>query len=248
MATQAATAPDPAAGNLIASLGQMMKPGGGGQMSQQDVVQLLLKNMPQLTEYAKQGKLNDTQLSQVFIHYPLFSLLLSTTLYFAISIVTMRVIRQDANPDKRLSVASHTYPTRATTTSGQHSRTTKCTVCCATKQCIIIRHPFPFQGDLIPAGPFLSCSCCSFVFQSTPPIAPPANAGSSALKRKSPGDDITISASTSQGYQISTTLNITNPGPQAWPNSSAPGRPTLTGGLPAGRMSGVPSAKYASVL
>ena len=72
MATQATAAPDPAAGNLIASLGQIMKPGGGGQMSQQDVVQLLLKNMPQLTEYAKQGKLNETQMSQVFIRRLLF--------------------------------------------------------------------------------------------------------------------------------------------------------------------------------
>lgn len=69
-------------------------------------------------------------------------------------------------------------------------------------------------------------------------MATPTTTGSSALKRKSPGDDLPISATTSQGYQISATLNTTNPGPQAWPNSSAPGRPTLTGGLPAGRMSG----------
>ncbi|KAF8512396.1 hypothetical protein JB92DRAFT_2928303 [Gautieria morchelliformis] len=65
MASQAAAGPDSTAG-LIASLG-LMKPGGGGQMSQQDVVQLLIKNMPQLTEYAKQGKLNETQMNQVFI-------------------------------------------------------------------------------------------------------------------------------------------------------------------------------------
>lgn len=69
-------------------------------------------------------------------------------------------------------------------------------------------------------------------------MATPTTTGSSALKRKSTEEDLPISATTSQGYQISATLNITNPGPQAWPNSSAPGRPTLTGGLPAGRMSG----------
>lgn len=63
--------------------------------------------------------------------------------------------------------------------------------------------------------------------------------GTSALKRKSPGDDLPISASTNQGYGISATLNTTNPGPQAWPNGSPPGRPTLTGGLAAGRMSGM---------
>lgn len=74
MATQATAATDSSAGKLIASLGQVMKPGGGSQMSQQDVVQLLLKNMPQLTEYAKQGKLNETQMSQVFVRCLLFSL------------------------------------------------------------------------------------------------------------------------------------------------------------------------------
>jgi transcription initiation factor TFIID subunit 12 len=77
------------------------------------------------------------------------------------------------------------------------------------------------------------------LFQSTPPVPPPSNSGSSALKRKSPGDDLPIiSASSNQGYGISQTLSTTNPGPQAWPNSSAQGRPTLTGGLPAGRISG----------
>lgn len=73
MATQAAapTTSDVTAGNLIASLGQIIKPAapGGSQVSQQDVVQLLLKNMPQLTEYAKQGKLNESQMNQVRFYF-----------------------------------------------------------------------------------------------------------------------------------------------------------------------------------
>lgn len=63
MATHAAAAPE---GNLIASLGQMVKPGSGGPKTHEELVQLLLENMPKLTEYAKQGKLNETQMNQVF--------------------------------------------------------------------------------------------------------------------------------------------------------------------------------------
>lgn len=63
MATHAAAAADAAAGNLIASLGQI---GGGGPKTHDELVQLLLENMPKLTEYAKQGKLNETQMNQVF--------------------------------------------------------------------------------------------------------------------------------------------------------------------------------------
>jgi hypothetical protein len=87
MASQTAAGPDSTAGSLIASLGQIMKPGGGGQMSQQDVVQLLLKNMPQLTEYAKQGKLNETQMNQVFIPHLLYSSLSLPESYCIISIM-----------------------------------------------------------------------------------------------------------------------------------------------------------------
>ncbi|KAH9952435.1 hypothetical protein BGW80DRAFT_650498 [Lactifluus volemus] len=38
-------------------------------------------------------------------------------------------------------------------------------------------------------------------------------------------------------YPISATLNPTNPGPVAWPTAAA-GRPSLTGGLTAGRIAG----------
>ncbi|GJJ06143.1 hypothetical protein Clacol_000332 [Clathrus columnatus] len=61
-----------------------------------------------------------------------------------------------------------------------------------------------------------------------------------ALKRKSPGEDPTLSSSYGQP-QINSTLNVTDPGAQAWPNTSTPGRPTLTGGLPMGRMAGTPA-------
>jgi len=68
-----------------------------------------------------------------------------------------------------------------------------------------------------------------------PPAAP---SKPNPLKRKSMGDDPPITASSNQMHNINTTLSSTNPGPQAWPNTASQGRPTLTAGLPAGRLSG----------
>jgi len=49
------------------------------------------------------------------------------------------------------------------------------------------------------------------------------------------------SSNSKDTYPISQTLNATNPGPVSWPTSAA-GRPTLTGGITAGRVAGTPSA------
>jgi len=48
-------------------------------------------------------------------------------------------------------------------------------------------------------------------------------------------------ANSKEAYPISATLNPTNPGPVPWP-TAATGRPTLSGGITAGRIMGTPSA------
>ena len=57
----------------------------------------------------------------------------------------------------------------------------------------------------------------------------------SAFKSGSPAPVLT--STPGDGYPISQTLNTTNPGPVPWATAQQ-GRPTLTGGLSGGRMSG----------
>ncbi|KAH9059372.1 transcription initiation factor TFIID subunit A-domain-containing protein [Lactarius vividus] len=69
-------------------------------------------------------------------------------------------------------------------------------------------------------------------------------AGFSALKAttgSSPAPMLGESSNLKDTYPISQTLNPANPGPVPWAAIAA-GRPTLTGGLTAGRISGTPSA------
>ncbi|KAI9442326.1 transcription initiation factor TFIID subunit A-domain-containing protein [Lactarius indigo] len=66
----------------------------------------------------------------------------------------------------------------------------------------------------------------------------------SALKAttgSSPAPMLGESSNSKDTYPISQTLNAANPGPVSWAVSAA-GRPTLTGGLTAGRIAGTPSA------
>ncbi|KAI6000581.1 transcription initiation factor TFIID subunit A-domain-containing protein [Pisolithus albus] len=49
-----------------------------------------------------------------------------------------------------------------------------------------------------------------------------------------------LTSTTGDGYPISQTLATTNPGPVPWP-AAQQGRPTLTGGMTAGRISGTPA-------
>lgn len=60
------------------------------------------------------------------------------------------------------------------------------------------------------------------------------------LKTSSPGPVLASEVQNSQTvYAISPSLNVTNPGPVPW-NAAQQGRPTLTGGIAGGRMSGAP--------
>ncbi|KAL4074075.1 transcription initiation factor TFIID subunit A-domain-containing protein [Scleroderma citrinum] len=83
---------------------------------------------------------------------------------------------------------------------------------------------------------------------ATTPVKPTAQAAAttttisasttSAFKTGSPAPVLT--STTGDGYPISQTLSTTNPGAVAWPTMQQ-GRPTLTGGMASGRMSGTPS-------
>ncbi|KAG8214055.1 transcription initiation factor TFIID subunit A-domain-containing protein [Butyriboletus roseoflavus] len=65
-----------------------------------------------------------------------------------------------------------------------------------------------------------------------------STAPTSAFKSGSPAPVLT--STPGDGYPISQTLNTTNPGPVQWATAQQ-GRPTLTGGMNGGRMSGTPS-------
>ncbi|KAH7888864.1 transcription initiation factor TFIID subunit A-domain-containing protein [Phlebopus sp. FC_14] len=65
-----------------------------------------------------------------------------------------------------------------------------------------------------------------------------ASNNTSAFKSGSPAPVLTSTAG--DGYPISQTLNTTNPGPVQWATAQQ-GRPTLTGGITGGRVSGTPS-------
>ncbi|KAH9947573.1 transcription initiation factor TFIID subunit A-domain-containing protein [Amylocystis lapponica] len=69
-----------------------------------------------------------------------------------------------------------------------------------------------------------------------PTAIPPANP---AFKTSNPSPFLSASSPTDT-YPISSTPNINNPGPVPW-QSAHQGRPTLTGGIPSGRVSGTPA-------
>lgn len=56
------------AGNIITALGAAFKSQTGDPLSGEKIAQLLLQNMNQLGELAKQGKLNHQQIMQVRVH------------------------------------------------------------------------------------------------------------------------------------------------------------------------------------
>ena len=51
--------------NVITALGNAFKAQRGDPMSDEQIAQVLLQNMPQLGELARQGKLTQTQMSRV---------------------------------------------------------------------------------------------------------------------------------------------------------------------------------------
>ncbi|KAG6336623.1 hypothetical protein ID866_2462 [Astraeus odoratus] len=70
------------------------------------------------------------------------------------------------------------------------------------------------------------------------PTVTAATGTTSAFKTGSPAPVLT--SAPGDGYPISQTLSTTNPGPIVWP-ASQQARPTLTGGITGGRMSGTPA-------
>ncbi|KIJ68128.1 hypothetical protein HYDPIDRAFT_165832 [Hydnomerulius pinastri MD-312] len=73
---------------------------------------------------------------------------------------------------------------------------------------------------------------------TTPATAAASNGTTSAFKSGSPAPVLT--STPGDGYPISTTLNTTNPGPVQWA-ATQQARPTLTGGMSSGRVSGTPA-------
>ncbi|GBE80655.1 hypothetical protein SCP_0303730 [Sparassis crispa] len=65
-------------------------------------------------------------------------------------------------------------------------------------------------------------------------------AAPSPLKTMNPSPFLSATPSNESTYPISSTPSITNPGPVAW-QSAQQGRPTLTGGIPGGRVPGTPA-------
>ncbi|KAI9571138.1 transcription initiation factor TFIID subunit A-domain-containing protein [Boletus coccyginus] len=89
------------------------------------------------------------------------------------------------------------------------------------------------------ATPGASTSATTAAKTTTPASTAAVPAGTtSAFKSGSPAPVLT--STPGDGYPISQTLNTTNPGPVQW-GTAQQGRPTLTGGLSGGRMSGTPS-------
>ena len=59
----------PAAANIISALGQALKSQTGEPLHNDKIAHLLLQNMTQLSELARMGKLNKTQIEQVDSYY-----------------------------------------------------------------------------------------------------------------------------------------------------------------------------------
>lgn len=80
-----------------------------------------------------------------------------------------------------------------------------------------------------------------FMYVSPSQPVVPASAAltstTSAFKSTNPMPFLSASPS-NEGYPITSSPNITNPGPVQW---NTQGRPTLTGGIPSGRVSGTPA-------
>ncbi|TFY80898.1 hypothetical protein EWM64_g3114 [Hericium alpestre] len=150
------SSPAPTA-SIITALGQALQKPGDPLLTHDRIAQMLLQNMGQLGELAKQGKLNQQQIMQ---------------------------LKEYAEKHKS---------TIAAQSSAGTSRPTS--------------------------------------------LAPPH----AAYKGTSPTPMLGVTTATStEAYPISQTLNVQNPGQVAW-STMTQGRPTLTGGTAAGRMSSTPA-------
>ncbi|KAI0266727.1 transcription initiation factor TFIID subunit A-domain-containing protein [Gloeopeniophorella convolvens] len=141
-------------GNIITALGNAFKdPTSGAAMSNDRLAAVLLQNMNQLTDLAKQGKLNQQQIMQLRDYAD----------------------KHKPAPPKPTPLPTPAYPMLKSTAGTS---------------------PAPLMSETVSKDPT---------------------------------------------YSISTNLSTTNPGPVAW-TAAAAGRPTLTGGMPAGRVAGTPAA------
>ncbi|KAK2466010.1 hypothetical protein APHAL10511_001651 [Amanita phalloides] len=94
------------------------------------------------------------------------------------------------------------------------------------------RHKLPAQNQASSTSASASTSTKSTTNAAGTPATPYKSGAEIA-----PTDPMLASTSKSAEFYTSQTLSTTNPGPVAW----AQPRPTLTGGIPSGRMSGTPA-------
>lgn len=156
------------ANSIIAALSNAFKSSTGENLQHDKIAQLLLQNMDQISELAKQGRLSQAQITQL----------------------------------RNFAATSQQKDSSASSSTTQGSTSTPIV-------------PKPTQSSIVASS-------------GINPVA--------AFKAASPAPAL---GATVSSFPISQTLNITNPGPQHYPNAT--GRPTLTGGFAAGRISGTPS-------
>lgn len=99
-------------------------------------------------------------------------------------------------------------------------------------------------GDLAKAGKLNQAQIAQlkeFAERTKAGAVPTAQVPSAtAFKAGSSGPLLPSEPSGREGYPVAQTLNVANPGPVSWPASQT-GRPTLSGGIAGGRITGTPS-------
>ncbi|KAI1795727.1 transcription initiation factor TFIID subunit A-domain-containing protein [Ganoderma leucocontextum] len=172
--------------NIITALGNAFKSQTGDPMSGEHIAQLLIANMTQLGELARQGKLSQHQINQ---------------------------LKQYAEKHK------------TSTAPAQVSRPHTGKRAASSRNNPSVRPPKRQKGA--PSAPAAGSSTAT---AATPTTAAFKTANPSPFLGASPASD---------GYPISQTPSVTQQGPVQW-QPAQQGRPSLTGGIPSGRISGAP--------
>ncbi|KAL5528187.1 hypothetical protein ACEPAF_7323 [Sanghuangporus sanghuang] len=182
-ASAAAAASQKANANIIAALSSAFKTSTGESLQHDKIAQLLIANMDQISELARQGRLSQAQIEQL------------------------------------KQFATGNVPAPAASTSQQQSQAKPATQAAVTQAATTAPVPVMAPGT----------------------AATLSAATASGLKTSSPGPSSAATWTTNpeSQYPISSTLNVTNPGPQPFP--AATGRPTLSGGFAAGRVLSTPA-------
>ncbi len=189
--------------NIITALGNAFKSQTGDPLSGEHIAQLLIQNMSQLGELAKQGKLTQQQINQVCMR-------LCTAAFGG------QGTRQKLN--RFFHVAAETVRGQTQSRSIKH--------CCpnAGESCICTYFPVIEVGHPQPAASTSAAASAA---------ATPTN---SAFKTANPSPFLSASP-VSDPYPISQTPSVTSQGPVQW-QPAQQGRPSLTGGIPSGRVTG----------